>query len=187
MRFLLLIVLLILPLTPHARLIINYDLNYSSEDSDSNNVKNEKSRIFHKIYIGGSLNDRKTFFFGWNINSWQSEGKSGTTENEYKMLEMGPKLLWFLNDNYNWYVSGEWNPYARGDRKLGTVSEDISGSSYGAGIGYRFRISRFIGLGAGIHYQTTKIDEAKIGSTEQNVSDNVTHIMPMLQLSAMFK
>ncbi len=179
--------LLLLPFSAQARLIINYDLNYSSEDSDSNGVKGEKSRIYHKMFIGGSLNDRKTFFFGWNINSWSSEGKTGTTENQYSMLEMGPKLLWFLNENYNVYVAAEWNPYARGDRKLGAVNEDISGQSYGASLGYRFRISRFIGLGAGIHYQSTSIDEAKVGSNEKNVSDNVSHIMPMLQLSAMFK
>ncbi|MES2527596.1 MAG: hypothetical protein V4598_10930 [Bdellovibrionota bacterium] len=179
--------LLLLPFSAQARLIINYDLNYSSEDSDSNNTKGEKSRTYHKIFVGGSLNDRKTFFFGWNINSWDSKSKSGTTENEYSMLEMGPKLLWFLNENYNVYVAAEWNPYARGDRKLGATNEDISGSSYGASLGYRFRISRFIGLGAGIHYQSTKIDEAKVGSNERNVSDSVSHIMPMLQLSAMFK
>ena len=182
-----LILFLLLPLTSYARLMINYDLNYSSEESDSNNVKGDKSRVYHKIYIGGSLNDRKTFFFGWNINKWSSEGKSGNTESEYSMLEMGPKLLWFLNDNYNWFVCAEWNPYAKGDRKLGATNEDISGSSYGAGIGYRFRISRFIGIGAGLHYQTTKIDEAKVGSNERNVSDSVNHIMPMLTLSAMFK
>lgn len=182
-----LLFLFLLPLSAQARLIINYDLNYSSEESDSKTAKGEKSRVFHKVFVGGSLNDRKTFFFGWNINSWTSEGKTGNSETEYSMLEMGPKLLWFVNDNYNLYVSAEWNPYARGDRKVGTQSEDISGSSYGAGIGYRFRLSRFIGLGAGIHYQTTKIDEAKVGSNERNVSDSVSHVMPMLQLSAMFK
>lgn len=184
---LILFLLIFAPLSAQARLIINYDLNYSSESADSNSVKNEKTRLFHKIYIGGSLNDRKTFFFGWNINSWSSDGKNGSSKDEYSFLEMGPKLLWFLNDNYNWYVSGEWNPYARGERTIGATKEDISGSSFGLGFGYRFRISRFIGLGAGIHYQTTKIDEAKVGSTERNVSDSVSHVMPMLQLSAMFK
>lgn len=186
MRTILLLALLF-PLTSYARLIINYDLNYSSENSDSNNVESEKSRIYHKIFIGGSLNDRKTFFFGWNINKWSSEGKTGNTEQEYSMLEMGPKLHWFLNDNYNLYLSAEWNPYAKGDRKLGNTDEDVSGSSYGVGIGYRFRISRVFGLGASIQYQTTKIDEAKVNSNEKDVSDSVSHIMPMLELSMMFK
>ena len=95
-----LILLLLFPLSSHARLIINYDLNYSSEESDSNNVKNDKSRVYHKVFIGGSLNDRKTFFFGWNINSWTSDAKSGSSETQYSMLEMGPKLFWFLNENY---------------------------------------------------------------------------------------
>ncbi|MFL5785755.1 MAG: outer membrane beta-barrel protein [Bacteriovoracaceae bacterium] len=182
-----LILLCLLPFAAHARLIINYDLNYSSQSSDSNNVKSDQSRVFHKVFIGGSLNDRKTFFFGWNINKWSSEGKNGTQKQDFSMLEMGPKLLWYLNENYNWFVNAEWNPYAKGDRKIGTVSEKTSGSSYGGGIGYRFRLSRFVGLGAMIQYQATNISEAKVGNNEKNVSDSISHVMPMLELSAMFK
>ncbi len=181
-----LFLILLLPVPAFARLLINYDLNYSSQKTDSTS-KEENSRTFHKVFIGGSLNDRKTFFFGWNINSWNTSSKSGVTKTDYSMLEMGPKLLWFLNENYNLFVAAEWNPYARGTRKVGTTSEKISGSSYGAGIGYRFRISRFIGIGASVYYQTTSVDEAKVGSTSNNVSDSVSHVMPMIELSAMFK
>jgi hypothetical protein len=182
-----LLLILLLPVSAYARLIINYDLNYSSEKADANNSKSDKTRTFHKVFIGGSLNDRKTFFFGWNINSWSSSGKTNGTKSDYSLLEMGPKLLWFVNDNYNLYLTAEWNPYAKGTRNIGTTKEKVSGSSYGVGIGYRFRISRFMGLGAGIHYQTTNIAEAKVGSNEKNVSDSISHIMPMIELSAMFK
>lgn len=182
-----LILALFFPFVAQARLIVNYDLNYSTLNSDSNNIKGSSTRTFHKVFIGGSLNDRKTFFFGWNINSWSTEKKNGANKESYSVLEMGPKLLWFVNDNYNLFLSAEWNPYAKGSRKLSGASEKISGSSYGAAIGYRFRLSRFMGLGVGIHYQSTAIDEAKVGSSVNNVSDTVSHIMPMIELSAMFK
>lgn len=183
-----LILFLFVPALAHARLIINYDLNYSSQSTDTNNVKGNNSRTYNKVFIGGSLNDRKTFFFGWNINSWSAEQKSGQAKETYSALEMGPKLLWFLNDNYNLYLNVEWNPYVKGTRKPGSgSSEKISGSSYGLGIGYRFRLSKLVGLGASVQYQTTNIDEAKVGSNSNNVSDTVSHLMPMLSLSLMFK
>lgn len=183
----LLFVLLLTPGLAHARLMINYDLNYSNQTADTNSVKSSNSRTYHKVLVAGSLNDRKTFFFGWNINSWSSETKSGASKETYGLLEMGPKFLWFLNDNYNLYVNAEWNPYVRGDRKPGATTEEVSGSSYGIGLGYRFRLSKMIGLGASVQYQSTTIDESKIGSNENTISDTVSHLMPMLSLSLMFK
>lgn len=109
--------------------------------------------------------------------------KQNTTENTYSILEMGPRVHWFLNENQNWYFSAEWNPYAKGEREKSGSNRDISGSSYGVGLGYRFKISRLIGLGASIHYQSLNISEEKIGSSEDDVSDSVRNIMPMLELT----
>lgn len=53
----------------------------------------------------------------------------------------------------------------------------------GVGAGYRFRLSRLFALGASIHYHSLSLDEEKIGSTENNVSDSITHFMPMLEIS----
>lgn len=185
---LILFVLLCLPLTSHASILIQYGLNYSSQKDASFSGDFEESRTFHKVFIGASVNQRKTFFFGWNINSWSSSLSQGIApEDTYSMLEMGPRLEWFLNDNYNWYMSAEWNPYGKGDREKGGNEREISGSSMGFGIGYRFRISRFVGVGAAIHYHSLSIKEEKIGSTENNVSDKVTNLMPMLELSILTK
>src|SRR5690606_14221 len=104
-------------------------------------------------------------------------------EDTYSMLEMGPRLQWYTNDNYNLYFSAEWNPYAKGEREKTGVEREISGGSLGVGIGYRFRLSRTIGFGASIQYHSLTIDEEKIDSTERNVSDKVTNLMPMLELT----
>lgn len=84
-------------------------------------------------------------------------------------------------------MSAEWNPYGKGDREKGASESEISGSSMGFGIGYRFRISKFFGVGASIHHHTLNIKEEKIGSTENTVSDKVTNLMPMLELSILTK
>lgn len=180
---LLLCLLFALPLTANASFLIQYGLNYSSQTDDSSSGDYEESRTFHKAFIGASVNGRKTLFFGWNINSWNSTNKRGSTEDTYSLLEMGPKLQWFWNDDYNLYFSGEWNPYARGEREKANVNLDISGSSFGFGVGYRFRLSRFVGFGASIQYHMLNLSEEKIGSNENDISDKVTNLMPMLELT----
>src|SRR5690606_25233579 len=113
MRFLLLTFLL-LPVTAEARFLLQYGLNYSSQEDKSDAGDFEENRIFHKAFLGASVNGRKTLFFGWNINSWSSTLSQGSgNEDTYSMLEMGPRLQWYTNDNYNLYFSAEWNPYAK--------------------------------------------------------------------------
>jgi outer membrane protein assembly factor BamA len=185
---LLFLFLLILPLTAKASFLFQYGLNYSSEKDDSSSGEFEESRTFHKAFLAASVDSKKTLFFGWNINSWNSKLSQGSAaESTYSMLEMGPRLQWFLNENYNWYLSAEWNPYAKGDRDKSAVNREISGSSLGFGLGYRFRISRYMGFGAGIHYHSLSVKEEKINSTENTVSDGVTNLMPMLELSILTK
>jgi hypothetical protein len=187
MRFFLAL-LLILPLSAHASFLIQYGLNYSSQKDDSKTGKFEESRTFHKALIAASVNGRKTLFFGWNINSWSSTIKQGNgDEDTYSMLEMGPRLQWFVNDNYNLYFSAEWNPYAKGSRDKASDSHDINGQSYGLGFGYRFRLSRLIGFGASLHYHALTVKEEKTGSSFENTSDSVTNLMPMLELTILTK
>lgn len=179
-----LILLLLASLPAEARMLFSYGLNYSSEKDSSTDGDYEKTRTFHKVFLGAAINSKQTLFFGWNVNSWSSSISQGTAdEDTYSMLEMGPKVQWFFSEEYTWYMDAEWNPYARGDRdKIGTARE-ISGSSLGIGLGYRYRLSRMVGLGASIHYHSLSVDEEKVDSTENEISDKVSNIMPMLELT----
>lgn len=183
------LVLLLCPALSHASFLINYGLNYSSEkDTTTNSQDYDKKRTFHKIFLGASVNGRKTLYFGWNVNSWSSSLKAGTAaESKYSSLEMGPAVLWYLNDNFNWYLTAVWSPYAKGTRNKGGTSRDFNGSNTGFGLGYRFKLSGAVGLGASIQYQTLSLKEEKVGSASSNVSDKVTHLMPMLELSFLTK
>lgn len=188
MKHFLLALLICTPITAKASFLLQYGLNYSSQKDSSDAGDFEESRIFHKAFIGASVNARKTLFFGWNINSWSSSLSQGTAaEDTYNILEMGPRLQWFTNEDYNLYFSAEWNPYAKGEReKLGT-KRDISGSGLGVGVGYRFKLSRFMGFGASLHYHSLNIKEEKVNSTENNISDSVTNLMPMLEFTILTK
>lgn len=179
-----LFILLFLPLTAKASFLFQYGLNYSSQADASEDSENEFSRTFHKVYLAAAINGAKTFYLGWNINNWSSSLKQGDgVEDNYSILEMGPRIQWFLNDSYNLYFAAEWNPYARGDREKAGTSSEITASSTAFGIGYRFRISRIIGLGASIHYHSYSMSEEKVGNTETSSSDSLKNIMPMLEFS----
>lgn len=183
MRFLLLL-LLSFPMTAQANFLLQYGLNYSSQKDGSAESEFEESRTFHKAFLGASVNGKKTLFFGWNIHSWSSSLSQGTSpEDTYSLLEMGPRLQWFTNENYNLYFSFDWNPYVKGDREKAGTSREVSGSSMSLGVGYRFRLSRLWGFGAGIHYHTLGLKEEKVGSTENTVSDKITNLMPMLEFT----
>jgi hypothetical protein len=183
----LLILFLLLPLSSKASFIFEYGLNYSSE-KDGSSAEYTKSRTFHKVLLGGAINSKKSLYLGWNINSWSSSiSMGGGDEDTYAMQEMGPRLVWFLNENYNWYLSAEWNPYAKGTRNKSSQERDVVGSSTSYAIGYRFKLSRLWGLGAGLHYHSLSLSEEKIGTTSSTISDKISNIMPMLEISLITK
>jgi hypothetical protein len=169
---------LLLPSLAHARFILQYSLNYSS-DKEEADTEVESSKTFHKIFLGASVNNKRTFFFGWNINSWSTTFETGAIESEFSMTEMGPRFVYFFSEEYQWYLTGEWNPYAKGER----ITDEISGNSTSLGLGYRFKVNRYIGLGAGIHYHALSVKESKVDSTENDVSEKRTTLMPMLELT----
>ncbi|HXH76075.1 MAG TPA: hypothetical protein VNJ08_13980 [Bacteriovoracaceae bacterium] len=181
------LLLILFPLTSQASFLFNYGLNYDSETEASDN-EYTKTRTFHKVFLGASVNNRKTVFFGWNINSWTSTvTMGGGEEDNYSLMEMGPKIIWFIGESQNWYLSGEWNPYVTGTRtKLGTEG-DIRGSGLGVGAGYRFRLSRLWGMGAGLHYHSMSMTDETIDNAKEDISDKVTNIMPMLEISILTK
>jgi hypothetical protein len=176
--------LLWLPLSAHAAFILQYGLNYSSQNDNSSDGEFKDSRTFHKAFLGASVNGKKTFFFGWNINSWSSSLSQGSnSEDTYSLLEMGPRIQWFTNENNNLYFTADWNPYASGKREKAGSSKDITASSIGLGVGYRFRLSKIIGLGAAIHYHSLTLKEEKDGNTSTNISDKISNFMPMLEFT----
>ena len=171
-----------------ASLLLQGGLSYSSYSDTSENGEGDMTRLYNKLFLGASLNKKKTLYFGWNINSWSSSLKQGTNEEDsYGVLEMGPRLQLFLNDNYSFYLSAEWNPYIKGDRDKNGSNGDIEGSSYGIGAGYRFRLTKALGLGIAFHYQNLSVTKETINSTESTTSDSISNIVPMLELSFMSK
>lgn len=177
------LIFLLLPSLANASFMFQYGLNYAQSSDSTSADDHDFNRMFNKVFLGASINGGQNVIFGWNINSWSSTLTKDAAEDEYSILEMGPRILWFLNEGNNFYVSAEWNPYAKGSRTKSSVDSDISGSSLGFSTGYRFRLSRLIGLGASLNYHSLSLSKETISSTESSISDKIGNIMPMLEIT----
>jgi outer membrane protein assembly factor BamA len=175
--------LLLLPTLSHAKYLLHYGLNYSTEGTESSGSESERTRIFHKVMLGKSFNRRDTLFLGLNINSWSLTSSTSSTETEFSMLEVGPRLMWYWDDTYRAYFSLDWNPYAKGEDD----NSEYSGSSFGAGVGYRFKISSMFGIGAGMYYHSLTLKEKTTGSTDTKIDLTYKNIMPMIELTLLTK
>lgn len=178
-------------LAPHARgsFQFSYGLNYENDKDSSIAENSEYARTYHKIFVGASINGNRTLFLGQNINSWSRELKQGTntTTAEYSLLELGPKLLWYLSDQYSSYISIEWNPYVQGDRKINGTEGEIRGDSIGVSFGYRFKLTKNFGVGASLNYSKVSIKKETISQNESDKSDGLTMIVPMLEFAYLTK
>lgn len=173
----------------YASFQFSYGLNYES-DKDTSTVENsEYMRTYHKIFLGAAVNGAKTLFLGQNINSWSRELKQGTSTvaAEYSLLELGPKLLWYLTQERSAYISLEWNPYAVGDRKIQNTEREIRGNSLGVSFGYRFKLSKQFGIGASLNYTKINIKKETITQTETDKGDSMTMMVPMLEIAYLTK
>jgi hypothetical protein len=177
--------LCLLPTTVNASLMLQYGLNFSKSSDETSGDDHEVGKSFHKIFLGASIDGGQKLIFGWNINSWSSTVTKDEAQDEYSVLEMGPKFLWFMNENKNFYTSIEWNPYATGTRTKSNDEKDITGTSVGFSFGYRFRLSKNFGLGASLNYHALSLKKETLDSTESTISDKITNLMPMLEISIM--
>jgi hypothetical protein len=186
--FIISFMLMWLPITSQAAFLVSSNINYQSANDDSAQQKSETSLNYIKLQLAASINKKDTFFLGWNINSWSKAIKYGTTsEDEYSILEMGPKFTWFTSDEYRFYFAFEYNPYSKGTRKITSTERTTDGSSMGFGVGYRLRITKAFSMGASLYQMTTTVDTDTVTTTITDRGDKITFMLPMLELSFNFR
>ena len=186
--FIFLLLFMSYPTSSEAAFLISSNINYQSDKDESAEQKSETSLNYIKLQLAASINKRDTLFLGWNINSWSKSIKYGTTnEDEYSILEMGPKFTWFTSDEYRFYFAFEYNPYAKGTRKIAGTERDTDGSSMGFGVGYRLKITKAFSMGASLYQMTTTVDTDTVTTTTTQRGDKVTFMLPMLELSFNFR
>ncbi len=103
------------------------------------------------------------------------------------MLELGPRLIFFFHEEKTFYVSANYNFYAKGTRMLNGVDQVVDGTSIFLNAGYDFKISRSISVGVALNYHSLTLTKAEVGSTSTTISNSYVSIYPTLEISFRFR
>lgn len=185
MKKLLTICVLMLSVSAHADWLIGLNSGYHS--STDGNTKFEFSDMINHAFIGASIGSKDLLYIGQNISYQSTQYKTSGTD-KISALELGPRLNYYFNTDKTVLLMLAWNPYAKGSRTTSAgASQDISGWSYLAGLGYEVRMSRGFYLGASIMYHALNVTEYEVNNTTTEVSETYSSITPMINLSFRFR
>ncbi|MBF0297100.1 MAG: hypothetical protein HQK51_00135 [Oligoflexia bacterium] len=172
----------------HASIYYQHSLSiYNTQDNAENLNYNTMNNF---MFLGATLGSTNRFVLGWSIVLWNRTYKSPEgTDSKINTTELGPRVMYFLNQERNFGISAAYHVYAKGSRTLATtgIKENISGNSYFIALSYHLRLTSTIYGGAAFVYQTLNISEATVDETQSKVSHSYSTYYPMLEFSLRFR
>lgn len=186
MKTFLTIILYTIALSSFAKLTTQLGFNYTTDTDTQKSF--EYSKLNGALFIGASVGKKDKLYIGQNVSKYtRTDKQDGLESAEIGVLEIGPKLLYYFNEDKNIFFSGTWNPYAKGERKDANTNK-ISGWSYNLALGYHLKINRFFYLGASLNYHNLNITtETDSSNQETEVSQTFTSIFPLIELVFHFR
>lgn len=176
---------LFLSFSAYARFEIQTSSGYDTYTDGKS--KNTFSNMSNHLFIGASLDLKQKLLIGNNV-SQVSVGLKSSNNDTYSVLEVGPKVLYYFDEDYLFYTAVAWNPYVKGDRKVaGAASETISGWGYLATFGASMKVNRNFAMGFSINYHSISITESVVSTTASTVSESYNTIMPMINFTLRFR
>jgi len=166
-----------------------HSFNYQT-DADSDSGENAKYSAMRNLFvIGAKFGSAGRWVIGQSIIlSGKSIGAKTLTASEKNSLnELGPRVIFYLNDLRNFYISGVYNFYAKGSRTRNGIKEDIDGSSYVGSLGVQMKASKKFYFGVSMNYHVVSIEESSVDSTQSTVSHSYTSIYPAIEFSLRFR
>lgn len=165
-----------------------HSFNYEVEEEDAEALEYNTMRNY--ALLGATFGKKGNWIIGQSIYSWSRATKNSAMagESSIKMLELGPRVLYFINDGKNFYISGTYNFYANGTRKInGGASSDIEGTSYILSMGLQLKASKRFYIGFSYSYHALNITETSSNSVASSVSQAYSYSFPAIEFSLRFK
>ncbi len=187
-KLLIILTLTALSFSSHAGFVFNTTTFYNTSEDDADGAS--YSTLKNHFFAGATFLSNNNMAIGWDYATWTREvkGSSSATASDLSLTEMGPRIIFYMGQNKNFFVSFNWNPLVEGDRTLSTgVSEEITGSSLYGSVGYQAKLSKKFFFGGSLNYHTVSISKATVNSTESDVSHSYTDIYPALDFGMRFK
>jgi hypothetical protein len=183
------LLLVVVTHSAHAGFYFQHSFNYQT-DTDSDSSENSKYAAMRNSFVLGAKfgSDGKWVIGQSIIMSSKSIGATSlSSDEEISLLELGPRVIFFFNDSRNFYISGVYNFYAKGDRKRSGASEDVDGTSYLGSIGVQMKGTKKFYFGVSLNYHAVSISESSVNNTQSDVSHSYTSIYPAIEFSLRFR
>jgi len=172
----------------YAGFYFQHSFSYVSESEDTESL--EYNTMRNVTLLGANFGKNGHWVIGQSIMSWSRSlaNTALTGESSISMLELGPRVQYYFNSGKNFYVSGVYNFYAKGERQVnGGASEDIEGTSFLVSSGIQLKVSKKFYFGLSYNYHSLSISKTASGSTTTDVSQSYTYTFPALEFSFRFK
>ena len=171
------------PLFAESDLWIQHGLQFhQSTDVDNNSI------VFNNTFIGITI--AHYFVFGQNIiYTTRKNTKESTDYNkgDYELLELGPRMMVFFNEDRNLSFSLNYNPYCKGNRTIVNSSkQDVDGSSLNLNFSLQLSFWENVFLGASFNYHLIMLKTGKVSGTETSISDEYSYMFPAFEFSVRF-
>jgi hypothetical protein len=188
MRFIFIILLTLITTQAKAQFFFQNTTNYQT-DSDTSTQKLTYENTKNITFLGAHFGKSRQQVIGQNVIYWTRNAKENFSgkQSSMNMLELGPRLQWFMNEGRNAYIAAAYNIYAKGTRVIDGTSEEVSGSSYLLAMGIQLKIEKSFFVGVSFNYHSLALDKKTIGTTETKISDSYTNIFPALEFSLRFR
>lgn len=171
-----------------ASVYLQNTFNYQMSVDDDNSATLEHTSMRNTFFIGASYEKNGQFILGQNIHIWKKESEDQTLGEQevYSMLEIGPRVILYLNKNRNLYISAAYHFYSKGEREFAGVTEEIKGTALMGSIGLQRKILGNVHLGFSVSYHKFSMSESVINNNSTIDEQSHTSIFPALDLSYRF-
>jgi hypothetical protein len=148
----------------------------------------DQSVVFNNTFVGITISHY--FVFGQNlIYATRSNTTEASSYNkgDFSLLELGPRVMVFFNQNRNLSLSLNYNPYCKGTRKIvGGSDQTVDGTSFNVNLSLQLSFWQNVYLGASLNFHQIMLSTGKVGGTESNISDNYSYLFPAFEFSVRF-
>lgn len=162
---------------------------HSDSHSDSTVFDLDYSRVSTQGFVGVH------FFVPWiivggNVNSWKRDWSYTINDDDFTssfdFLEIGPRVILFLNSSRNFYLSAAYHGYVKGSSQLGDEDVEIRGRSKHYALGLQMPLSRQLFFGLSFNYHQTTIRREITDLQTQEMNYGITGMYPAIELSYRF-
>lgn len=155
---------------------------FFSSDTFTTSSDSTDARTYFSLDLIASLDNKQRFYAGFHVHqlsiNTETEEKS-----EYSTLDMGPMLMWVIDQKKNFSLTVGYNVTAQATLNNGDATSDLTGTSLMASVGIMPEVADDLYLGVRINYYNATYSRETIDGATEDVSYSRSIIFPTFVIS----